>query len=93
MSKRDRWRRSRDPEEVRRAVESELGAQPAPADVERWAGENELEHSQLTDGVIYVSAPAPGTSLVVRGKWLLEFHFDASGALAELRVAQGLIGP
>jgi hypothetical protein len=29
----------------------------------------------------------------VRGKWLLEFHFDASGDFAELRVAQGSIGP
>ena len=93
MSERDRWKRLRDPEEVRRAVESELGAHPTPAEVERWASENGLEHSQLTDGVIYVSAPAPRSSLLVRGKWLLEFHFDASGELAELRVAQGLIGP
>jgi hypothetical protein len=62
------------------------------ADVKLLSEKEHMECSELIDGVIRCSLPAPTRLFLIKAKWLMEFHFDGE-VLKDIKVQKGLIGP
>lgn len=86
------WERIGDAASVAAAIRDYVPDEATVRDVQRFAEEQGIEHSELIDGTIYCSAPAATDLEWTIAKWLMEFHFR-DGRLVDLCVDKGLIGP
>jgi hypothetical protein len=86
------WKKFRTREEVADYVRAHAGVGSQLTAVQAFAAREGLECSDLVDGTIHCSAPAGTRKLLLRGKWLLEFHFSG-GNVSDAQVKLGLIGP
>ena len=82
----------KDEQEVESALRRALPPAATAADVRALAARERLTCSDVRQGVMHCSAPAPSRLFFVRAKWLIRFTF-AGESLRGIEVTKGLIGP
>lgn len=91
--KKIKWKKLKNEEEARLEVTKRLPANVTVADVNKFLTEQKMEHSELTDSVIYAASGPWSASFFIEQEWFLEFYFDGNGKLDSLVTKNCFTGP
>ena len=85
------WKTLKNEEEVKKCIQNTLPKATNVNDVFRYLKSENLEHSQIVEGIIYASSFGPRRWIFFNSKWLMEFRIK-NDKLESLSVRRGYIG-